>query len=40
LQNYQAITSSPVYVSPLEFPSRLQVGAEFQKYRKIYGENN
>jgi len=41
LQNYQAITSPPVYISPLDLGPKYtnKSGAEFQEYRKIYGEN-
>lgn len=40
-QNYQAITSPPVYISPLDLGPKYtnKSGAEFQEYRKIYGEN-
>jgi len=41
LQNYQTITSPPVYISPLDLGPKYtnKSGAEFQEYRKIYGEN-
>ncbi|CAJ1956392.1 unnamed protein product [Sphenostylis stenocarpa] len=41
IQNYQTITSPPVYISPLDLGPKYtnKLGAEFQEYRKIYGEN-
>ncbi|KAL9322543.1 hypothetical protein ACSQ67_010596 [Phaseolus vulgaris] len=41
IQNYQTITSPPVYISPLDLGPKYtnKSGAEFQEYRKIYGEN-
>lgn len=41
IRNYQTITSPPVYISPLDLGPKYtnKSGAEFQEYRKIYGEN-
>ncbi|XP_027344008.1 histone-lysine N-methyltransferase ATXR3 [Abrus precatorius] len=41
IQNYQTITSPPVYISPLDLGPKYtnKLGAEFQEYRKMYGEN-
>ncbi|TKY48777.1 Histone-lysine N-methyltransferase ATXR3 [Spatholobus suberectus] len=41
VRNYQTITSPPVYISPLDLGPKYtnKLGAEFQEYRKIYGEN-
>ncbi|KAK7402013.1 hypothetical protein VNO78_13946 [Psophocarpus tetragonolobus] len=41
IQNYQTITSPPVHISPLDLGPKYtnKLGAEFQEYRKIYGEN-
>ncbi|KAL2981404.1 hypothetical protein AAZX31_13G287400 [Glycine max] len=41
IRNYQTITSPPVYISPLDLGPKYtnKLGAEFQEYRKIYGEN-
>ena len=41
MQDYQTITSPPVYISPLDLGPKYtdKLGAGFQEYRKIYGEN-
>ncbi|KAG5020992.1 hypothetical protein JHK87_016847 [Glycine soja] len=41
IQDYQTITSPPVYISPLDLGPKYadKLGAGFQEYRKIYGEN-
>ncbi|KAI4334068.1 hypothetical protein L6164_018805 [Bauhinia variegata] len=41
IQEYQAITSPPVYISPLDLGSKYtdKLGAGLQEYRKTYGEN-
>ncbi|KAI4322580.1 hypothetical protein L6164_022257 [Bauhinia variegata] len=41
IQDYQAITSPPVYISPLDLGPKYtdKLGAGFQEYRKMYGEN-
>ncbi|KAK7312744.1 hypothetical protein VNO77_36837 [Canavalia gladiata] len=41
IRDYQTITSPPVYISPLDLGPKYadKLGAGFQEYRKIYGEN-
>ncbi|XP_057457990.1 histone-lysine N-methyltransferase ATXR3-like isoform X2 [Lotus japonicus] len=41
IRDYQTITSPPVYISPLDLGPKYtnKLGAEFQEYRKTYGEN-
>ncbi|KAF1886757.1 hypothetical protein Lal_00045994 [Lupinus albus] len=41
IQDYETITSPPVYISPLDLGPKCanKLGAGFQEYRKIYGEN-
>ncbi|KAK7404932.1 hypothetical protein VNO78_05993 [Psophocarpus tetragonolobus] len=41
IQDYQTITSPPVYISPLDLGPKYadKLGAGFQEYRKVYGKN-
>ncbi|KAF7823098.1 histone-lysine N-methyltransferase ATXR3 isoform X1 [Senna tora] len=41
IQDYQTITSPPVYISPLDLGPKYtdKMGTGFQEYRKTYGEN-
>ncbi|KAK4286228.1 hypothetical protein QN277_002814 [Acacia crassicarpa] len=41
IRDYQAITSPPVYISPLDLGPKCadKLGTGFQEYRKTYGEN-
>ena len=41
MQDYKTITSPPVYISPLDLGPKYadKLGAGFQEYRKIYGQN-
>ncbi|XP_057728916.1 histone-lysine N-methyltransferase ATXR3 [Arachis stenosperma] len=41
IRAYETITSPPVYISPLDLGPKYanKLGAGFQEYRKIYGEN-
>ncbi|XP_054815408.1 histone-lysine N-methyltransferase ATXR3 isoform X2 [Prosopis cineraria] len=41
VRDYQAITSPPVYISPLDLGPKYadKLGTGFQEYRKTYGEN-
>ena len=41
MQEYEAITSPPVYISPLDLGPKYadKLGTGFQEYRKTYGEN-
>lgn len=41
MQDYKTTTSPPVYISPLDLGPKYadKLGAGFQEYRKIYGQN-